>query len=157
MTFSPSFAVYFKSLLSSVLLLPSSLGLRVIDQSSNLFSWEWIYSTMTFAFHGMENSPVIFLTATKEFAIQFGKTRSAFGISCGPVTFLTDRRFLPRSSNSSEYVLTKKKGKEDRALKEVIVGALYPPLTLREQAYGMILPQLSLTYPRTLSFIIRGG
>lgn len=30
------------------------------------------------------------------------------------------------------------------------------PLTLREQAYGMILPQLSLTYPRNLSFIIGG-
>lgn len=26
---------------------------------------------MTFAFRGMENSPVIMLTATKEFAIQF--------------------------------------------------------------------------------------
>lgn len=26
---------------------------------------------MTFAFHDMENSPVIMLTATKEFAIQF--------------------------------------------------------------------------------------
>lgn len=47
--------------------------------------------------------------------------------------------------------------RKSKKIKEVIVGALYPPLTLREQAYGMILPQLSLTYLRNLSFIIEGG
>ncbi|KAD4888435.1 hypothetical protein E3N88_20508 [Mikania micrantha] len=64
---------------------------------------------MTFAFHGMENSPVMMLTATKEFAVQFSlDPLSSFLVASN----LPHRPwFLPRSSNELGYVLTPKKGK----------------------------------------------